>query len=264
LQQALSSDSATMRTAVVSAIKFTISDQPQPIDGLLKQCIGQFLFRLQDPEPTVRRVALVAFNSAVHNKPSLVRDLLPELLPLLYLETKVKKELIREVEMGPFKHTVDDGLDIRKAAYECMYTLLEQGLDRVDVMQFLEHVQAGLKDHYDIKMLTYLMTARLAALCPNSVLQRLDQFVEPLKQTCTLKVKANSVKQEYEKQDELKRSALRALAALVSIPKADKNQHLAEFLKHIRETADLAAVYQLVQSDSTSNNNVENTSMDQS
>lgn len=73
--------------------------------------------------------------------------------------------------MGPFKHTVDDGLDIRKAAFECMYTLLEQRLDRVDIMQFLEHVQAGLKDHYDIKMLTYLMTARLAQLCPNAVLQ---------------------------------------------------------------------------------------------
>lgn len=73
--------------------------------------------------------------------------------------------------MGPFKHTVDDGLDIRKAAFECMYTLLEQGLDRVDIMQFLEHVQAGLRDHYDIKMLTYLMTARLALLCPNAVLQ---------------------------------------------------------------------------------------------
>lgn len=51
----------------------------------------------------------------------------------------------------------------------------------------------------------------------------LDQFVEPLRVTCTLKVKANAVKQEYEKQDELKRSALRALAALASIPKAGKS-----------------------------------------
>ena len=171
LQQALKSDSALMKTAVVTAIKFTISDQPQPIDPMLKQCIGQFLFALQDPEPSVRRVALVAFNSAVHNKPSLVRDLLPDLLPQLYSETKVKKELIREVEMGPFKHTVDDGLDIRKAAFECMYTLLEQGLERVDIMQFLEYVISGLRDHYDIKMLTYLMTARLAHLCPAAVLQ---------------------------------------------------------------------------------------------
>lgn len=51
----------------------------------------------------------------------------------------------------------------------------------------------------------------------------LDQFVDPLRKTCTHKVKANSVKQEYEKQDELKRSALRAVVALLQIPKAGKN-----------------------------------------
>ena len=42
--------------------------------------------------------------------------------------------------------------------------------------------------------------------------------MEPLRVTLQIKVKANSVKQEFEKQDELKRSALRAVAALLSIP----------------------------------------------
>ena len=37
-------------------------------------------------------------------------------------------------------------------------------------------------------------------MCPGAVLQKLDRLVEPLKLTCTTKVKANSVKQEYEKQ----------------------------------------------------------------
>lgn len=50
----------------------------------------------------------------------------------------------------------------------------------------------------------------------------LESLVEPLRATCTMKVKANSVKQEYEKQDELKRSALRAAAALLQIPEAGK------------------------------------------
>ena len=54
--------------------------------------------------------------------------------------------------MGPFKHTVDDGLDLRKAAFECMYTLLETCLDRLDSFEFLNHVEDGLKDHYDIKV----------------------------------------------------------------------------------------------------------------
>ena len=35
----------------------------------------------RDPDLNVRRVALVAFNSAAHNKPSLIRDLLREVLP---------------------------------------------------------------------------------------------------------------------------------------------------------------------------------------
>lgn len=48
----------------------------------------------------------------------------------------------------------------------------------------------------------------------------LDKLVEPLRHTCTMKVKANSVKQEFEKQDELKRSAMRAAASLLTIPEA--------------------------------------------
>ncbi|XP_067622411.1 cullin-associated NEDD8-dissociated protein 1 isoform X2 [Eurosta solidaginis] len=263
LREALNSSNANMRAVVISSIKFTISDQMQPGDHLLKQNLGEFLLSLRDPEPGVRRVALVTFNAAIHNKPSLVRELLPTLLPLLYSETRVKSELIREVEMGPFKHTVDDGLDLRKAAFECMYTLLEQGLDRVDVKQFLGHVQVGLRDHYDIKMLTYLMTARLAVLCPDAVLQQLDQFVQQLRETCTYKVKANSVKQEYEKQDELKRSALRAVSALSQIPNADKNQHMTEFLKAIKDTPELCKIYDCVQKDSNCIS-TESCSMDQS
>lgn len=64
--------------------------QPQPIDSLLKQSIGQFLNALQDPDLNVRRVALVAFNSAAHNKPSLICDLLDSVLPQLYAETNIK------------------------------------------------------------------------------------------------------------------------------------------------------------------------------
>ncbi|CAK1544633.1 unnamed protein product [Leptosia nina] len=251
LKEFLKSPEPLTRTTAVTAVKFTISDQPQPIDGLLRACMAELLVPLRDPELGVRRVALVAFNSAAHNKPSLVRDLLPQVLPTIYSETKVKKELIREVEMGPFKHSVDDGLDLRKAAFECMYTLLGTCLDRLDVFEFLRHVEDGLRDHYDIKMLTYLMCARLATLCPAVVLQRLESLVEPLRATCTMKVKANSVKQEYEKQDELKRSALRAAAALLQIPEAEKNPHLMDFVTQIKSFPELQPIFESILKDSS-------------
>lgn len=53
-----------------------------------------------------------------------------------------------------------------------MYTLLDSCLDRIDIFEFLSHVEDGLKDHYDVKMLTYLMVVRLANLSPGPVLQR--------------------------------------------------------------------------------------------
>ncbi|XP_041807134.1 cullin-associated NEDD8-dissociated protein 2 isoform X2 [Chelmon rostratus] len=222
LRQQLKAGSPLARSTVVTAIKFTIIDQPAPIDSLLKDCIA-------------------------HNKPSLIRGLLATVLPHLYKETQIRKDLIREVEMGPFKHTVDDGLDVRKAAFECMYTLLDSCLEGLDVLQFLDHVEEGLKDHYDIRMLTFLMLARLASLCPAAVLQRLDRLIEPLKATCTTKVKAGSVKQEFEKQEELRRSAMRAVAALLAVPEVERSPSMADFANQIRTNADMASIYQSVQ-----------------
>ncbi|NXJ76146.1 CAND1 protein, partial [Trogon melanurus] len=252
LKKQLSSGSPHARSTVVTAVKFTIADQPQPIDAFLKGCIGDFLKTLQDPDLNVRRVALAMFNSAAHNKPSLIRDLLSAVLPSLYNETKVRRELIREVEMGPFKHTVDDGLDVRKAAFECMYTLLESCLDRLGIYEYLNHVEDGLKDHYDIRMLTFIMLARLTALCPSAVLQRLERLIEPLRATCSTKVKAGSVKQEFEKQDELKRSAMRAVAALLTIPEVEKSPAMAEFSSQIRSNPEMASLFESIQKDSAS------------
>uniref|UniRef100_H2YRC2 TATA-binding protein interacting (TIP20) domain-containing protein n=1 Tax=Ciona savignyi TaxID=51511 RepID=H2YRC2_CIOSA len=252
LQGFLKSGSPKVRSTVISAVKVAITDQPRPIDPMLKSCFGDFLALLEDPDINVRRVTLTLLNSAAHNKAALIKDLLPETLPKLYGETRIRKELIREVLMGPFRHTVDDGLDVRKAAFECMYTLLESSVTQLDIFQFLTYVENGLKDSYDIKMLTFLMLVRLANLCPTAVLQHVDKLVEPLRATCSVKVKADSVKQEFEKQDELKRSALRAVNALLTIPEADKSPAMSEFLAQVRSSTDLSAMFESVQNDSSS------------
>ena len=239
-------DKPLARSTIVAAIKFTISDQPQEIDDILRKCIGEFLFALKDDDINVRRVALITFNSAAHHKPSLIFEILPQILPLLYRETCVKPELIREVEMGPFKHQVDDGLDSRKAAFECMYTLLDTCQNKMDIFEFLSHVENGLQDHYDIKMLTYLMLNKLAALCPSAVLQRMDRLIRPIEDVCRSKPKENAVKQEYEKQHELKRSAIRAFDALKSIPNADRHPVIVRFGNTLQSDHELSVMYKVM------------------
>ena len=70
------------------------------------------------------------------------------------------------MDLGPFKHMVDDGLELRKAAFETMDTLLDGCPDRLELPQFLVHLTDGLKDDHDINLLCHIMLRKLAA-APN-------------------------------------------------------------------------------------------------
>ena len=52
---------------------------------------------------------VVALSGCAHAKPGLVSGGLPALLPLLYAQTAVREDLIRVVDLGPFKHRVGGG-----------------------------------------------------------------------------------------------------------------------------------------------------------
>lgn len=54
----------------------------------------------------------------------MIQEQTSEILGILFTQTDVKPELIREITLGPFKEKIDDGLDIRKTAYETLYTMV--------------------------------------------------------------------------------------------------------------------------------------------
>jgi cullin-associated NEDD8-dissociated protein 1 len=128
----------------MSAFKFTINDNPIPgleeaLDGVMESVLNG----LKDENVEVRRCTLRTINYVIHNKSSLVRHRLAKHLSSLFDQTFIKKELIREVDLGPFKHRVDDGLETRKAAFECMYTLLEKLNDVIVVADLVQPLLSG-------------------------------------------------------------------------------------------------------------------------
>ena len=76
--------------------------------------VDMLLTVLKDDNLEIRRLGMTTLNSATHSKPELIFPHLGDLMPFVIAESTIKKELIREVQMGPFKHTVDDGLEARK------------------------------------------------------------------------------------------------------------------------------------------------------
>ncbi|KAI9318295.1 Cullin-associated NEDD8-dissociated protein 1 [Zopfochytrium polystomum] len=217
LRVQLQSPVGAVRATVVSAVRHTLTDPTA--GGSLDVALGgnglsQFLL-LGDPELAVRHMSLMTLTSAAHNKPHLIRGSLSELSPLLYQETAVKQELIHVVEMGPFKHRVDDGLEARKSAFECMYTLLSTCLSRIYLPDFVDRILVGLSDPaQDVKELNHLTLQRLAVLSPASLIARIDEAVAPLRESIDAKPKANAVRQEIERVQELVRSGVRTVVVL--------------------------------------------------
>uniref|UniRef100_A0A1I7SZC2 TIP120 domain-containing protein n=1 Tax=Caenorhabditis tropicalis TaxID=1561998 RepID=A0A1I7SZC2_9PELO len=247
LKESMKSKDPAIRAAVVSAIKFMINDGKRSVDVSLQKHIGDFLVAVRDDDLKVRRVALVVLNSAAHNKASLVRDLLPDLLPTIYEETKLRKELIKEVEMGPFKHLVDEGLDLRKCAFECMFTLLESCVDKIDITEFSTVMEVGLSDqNHDVKLLNYLTLQRVATLAPGHVLQRIDRVCDPLKVQLNVRPRGNAVKQEIEKLEELKKAVIRVVYGLkTKLPDVERHPQYVDLyntIKHNRELEVLAEI----------------------
>ncbi|KAI3909926.1 hypothetical protein MKW98_012980 [Papaver atlanticum] len=247
LKERIACPAAFTRATVVIAVKYSIVERPEKIDEIMYPEISSFLMLIKDHDRHVRRAAVLALSTAAHNKPNLIKGLLPELLPLLYDQTVVKKELIRTVDLGPFKHIVDDGLELRKAAFECVDTLLDSCLDQVNPSSFIvPYLKSGLDDHYDVKMPCHLILSKLADKCPAAVLAVLDSLVDPLQKTINYKPKLDAVKQEVDRNEDMIRSALRAISSLSRISGGDCSLKYKSLMSEIMKSTGLSDKYNTI------------------
>ncbi|KAH7368840.1 cullin-associated NEDD8-dissociated protein [Plectosphaerella cucumerina] len=210
LQSLLGNENHRIRGMAIQAVRYTLPDSDDALDATLKEVLlDMLLTMLQDPSIHNRRLALSTLNSATHNKPDIVLTHLDRLMPFVLSESQVKKELIREVQMGPFKHLVDDGIEVRKSAYEMLYALMETAYSRINKVDLFDRVVAGLRDESDIRALCNLMVTKLVDIDTEATLRRLDPIADAYRAILSVKLKEGSVKQDVEKQEEALRSALR-------------------------------------------------------
>ncbi|KAH9904992.1 cullin binding protein CanA [Xylariomycetidae sp. FL2044] len=215
LQDLQKSSSTAFRAVAVQALKYTLPDNDEQFDLMLKPVLVEMiLIVLTDADREIRRLGMTTLNSAAHNKPDLILPRLGDLTPYVMKESVIKPELIREVQMGPFKHSVDDGLELRKSAYETLYALMDTAFSRISSIEFYDRIIAGLNDDNDIRALCNLMLSKLIVIDPDEITRRLDTIAECYRKTLSTKLKDNAVKQEVEKQDEANKGVLRVTLLL--------------------------------------------------
>ncbi|KAL9128160.1 MAG: hypothetical protein Q9217_003103 [Psora testacea] len=215
LQEYLRDPTPAIRGMTIQAIRFTFADSDEAFDEILRPMLFNMLSMMfNDPTIENRRLALSTLNAAIHHKADIVFPHLSSLIPLVMKDSKIDPDLIREVQMGPFRHKVDDGLELRKSAYETLFSLMENAYTRMNHADLFDRVIAGLADEHEIKMLCNLMLTKLILLDPEETVRRLDPIAEQFRSILSFKLKENSVKQEVEKAAEASKAALKVTVRL--------------------------------------------------
>lgn len=122
-------------------------------------------------------------------------------------------KLERKVDLGPFTHTVDDALPLRKAALSIFATCLEKLPASLDIAAFMPVLAKALGDKEDIQLQAHQIVISMCSRQPTYVAAAVESFVDPLEKTI-LKKTGQKQGTELERANEWIKSGLRAMVAL--------------------------------------------------
>lgn len=203
--------------------------------------IEPFVSIIKDNDLEVRKASLLMVNAAVHYTPGLIADCMSEEISPRILETLVFKQE-RVVDLGPFKHKVDDGLPLRKAALTCCESILiaiPETIDSVVLMNQLVLMLAENKE--ELNLHCHQVIGKLCTKSPTSVLFKLDDLVDPLEKAITKSLPKETAAgkegagPEADRGLEQLRSCLRLVVSVNAIENASMNRKWVDFLDRIQK-----------------------------
>ncbi|KAL9188526.1 hypothetical protein ACHAXT_006904 [Thalassiosira profunda] len=228
---------------VGTAVKFAIGSHVSPTE--LAPFMPTFLELLKEEDLAVKNVALLMVYSAVHHTPQLVVGLMKEqILPQIYELALLNKE--RKIDLGPFKHTVDDALPLRKAALSVFATCLEKCPSSLDIPAFMPVLAKALADVEDVQLQTHQIVISMCSRHPIPLVAAADSFVPALEKTVNKK-KGNKTGTELERVYEWIKSGLRVMLAISKLDGAMNSRKFADFVNRIINSSKHAVFLQQVE-----------------
>eukprot|EP01025_Chloroclados_australasicus_P069865 TRINITY_DN9935_c0_g2_i1.p1 TRINITY_DN9935_c0_g2~~TRINITY_DN9935_c0_g2_i1.p1 ORF type:complete len:408 (-),score=55.39 TRINITY_DN9935_c0_g2_i1:353-1576(-) len=256
LENGAKSNVVSKRLLVTTAMKYVVQDG-KDLDEYIDKSADLFMELMGDSDRHVIKAAIYTLSTLVHHKPQMVQPRLSQALQLLYTRMAVDPTLIREIDLGPFKIKEDDGLEMRKAAFECMDMVLNQFGSAFDAAAFIPLLKDGLTDKPDVQLPCFLMLIKLCYMAPRVVLGSLEQLIQPLKATLNQKLKQDAVKQEVDRHEEMIKTCLRAVRAISNMKDAENNAPFKGFLQKVVQQPPHAATYQEILQEKRQEDNVQ-------
>lgn len=147
--------------------------------GLLRNVMPTFLRLLSEEDLDVKKAVILLVNTAAHHNVGAIASFIPSaIFPILLQTLQIKLE--RVIDLGPFKHKIDDNLVLRKLSLMSLEILMQAAPDKFDCNAVLDISTVLLADHADVKMLFIQLLPRLAKHTPSAVAIKIDDIVPAL------------------------------------------------------------------------------------
>lgn len=184
------------------------------VEEALVERLEPLLKLLDDDDLDCKKQALGLVHAAAHNRLSLLAKHAAFVEARLATLAALKIEHV--VDLGPFKHKVDDGLPLRKAALAALATLVDRAAI-TNVPGCVDVVAGALADkNADVQAQAHQLLVKLCALDAPAVLAKADAICAPLDKSIHKKIKEGTAKDD--RAWGLVRSALRAALAVKELP----------------------------------------------
>jgi cullin-associated NEDD8-dissociated protein 1 len=258
LLRTLVDDDLKQRAAALLTVSVILHSEPQLlIEALLKVPAGRFLppgINVPGAEAAATRAAPAAADLAREG-----------VLAVIYYECIPRPELIKEVDLGPFKHKIDEGLPVRRVAFTALDSALTNTVQLVGP-EAVPVLCSGARDAEDVRLLAHALIGRVAAsgwLRSNvESPEVLEMVIDAIDTSIKLPSAdaggsggapgAASSGSSVASAVDVTRSAMRALEAVLRcVPGAASLRRTAEVMAKI-ERSELAPVFAAIRADAAS------------
>lgn len=230
--------SALVSWTIISAIKLAIAGKVD--SSLLAASMPTYVKMLHHKDVSVRHASLLMIYSAVHHMPVAISSLMKDdIMSSLYELAKLKLE--RKVDLGPFTHTVDDALPLRKAALSIFSTCMENVPGSVDASEFIVVLMKALGDVEDMQLHAHQILIAMCSRQPSYIVTALDSFVEPLEKTMNKKA-GDKTGTELDRLNDWIKSALRVMVAMSKLDGCMNSSKFADFVERIKGNSKFATL----------------------
>lgn len=214
----------------------------------LHDALPTFFPLLRNADLDVKKAALLMANTAIHHNPSVIAThVLKYVYPVLTDTLLIKLE--RVVDLGPFKHKVDDNLPLRKICLACLETILTTLPERFDANSLLHISTQLLNDHEDVKLLYLQVLPRICEVNGSAVAVNAEDMIPALEGT--LAKAAKEMSDNLTGSKEILKAVVRFVFRVDKIDEVKQvSRKWTEFSSKVRKAESIAEIVRAVEHDS--------------